>query len=426
MLSSAREPLSWLKVLKLHVLGVFLLLTLLCTSRGCGAQDVSVLVTLDDGGALEPKGECPGRDAVDSPCVQSEDCCSGLCGVDPAGKKTCRPATGCLGLGAACGFAGACCSLACAASTTADTASRSCASGPLCAPVDGACVVSNDCCSGSCAAGTCASPAGAACKAAGEFCAANGDCCGESCATASDGRTRCALLEGCRPSGEVCTSASDCCTGQCARGAGEDAGRCSPLVTCTANDGQACTAQVGEVCVGNAECCSRLCKPTAEGVKRCAASGGCGGQCETCSESTDCCSGSCAKDANGILRCAAAGGCGAPGERCTGPAQCCAPSKPAGAPPPPKGDGCTADPPGSEVRKCAAPAPAHCGKDGTACAIASDCCGSFCVPGKKGGLTCASACLPDGASCSTRNDCCGASSDCLRLAGTLVCATRIH
>jgi hypothetical protein len=34
--------------------------------------------------------------------------------------------------------------------------------------------------------------------------------------------------------------------------------------------------------------------------------------------------------------------------------------------------------------------------------------------------------VPDGAACSARADCCSGSSDCLRIAGQLVCAPLIH
>src|SRR5260370_26607298 len=117
---------------------------------GDGAGDAEV--PDGDDGRSEASSEaaaddlsCGSKSANDAPCRSSDECCSGLCALDPRGQLTCRPTTGCLGNGQGCGFAGECCSLACG--PVSDGPARARVSTPLCAPQGAKCTPAADCCS---------------------------------------------------------------------------------------------------------------------------------------------------------------------------------------------------------------------------------------------------------------------------------------
>src|SRR5688500_18089351 len=86
-----------------------------CLALGCEVS-VNVLDPPSAAGPLDAGNESGadgGCGPADQTCTQDEDCCSGVCGLDPVGKVSCRPATGCSQLGATCDRAGACCALGC-------------------------------------------------------------------------------------------------------------------------------------------------------------------------------------------------------------------------------------------------------------------------------------------------------------------------
>jgi hypothetical protein len=389
-------------------------------SAGC-EQVLDVLgpagaIPVDDGGARDADtsgdaqadanqpGSCPGRNAIGLSCASSEECCSGYCTLGPTNEATCRPTTGCVGIGGACTRAGACCSLGCSGGTDQP---EICAA-TKCAQTGASCARSNDCCSNKCVSNACIA-AGAGCRPAGEACATDADCCGRVCADEhGEGILTCAIIQGCRPEGETCDSSADCCSARCAA---DPSGvmRCSALAACTSGDKKPCSRQVGDVCKDANECCSRQCVTTGDGTKRCAPAGGCRGECETCSSGADCCSKLCAPDATGVNRCQPAT-CGTPGEICDKDPDCCAGSK------------CTPDPAIGGPKRCHVPAGTQC--TNASCALASECCGGVhCTPNADNSLFCTAACAPVGARCSARADCCngGSGIDCLSIAGIRTC-----
>jgi hypothetical protein len=209
--------------------------------------------------------------------------------------------------------------------------------------------------------------------------------------------------------GEPCDGDVDCCSGRCDHDGTH--GHCATLGQCTSSDGKPCKAQVGELCKGDGDCCSRSCQTTGQGPKRCAASGGCRAHCEACTLDGECCSGACVIGADGEKRCGPPTGCLPAGEICDKDEQCC------GMSPKPR---CFEDPPGVGAKRCHDETTAtECEEDGTACVVASQCCGAYCV------FECLSTCRADGESCTIRSDCCGEFSDCLVLGGQRVCAPSV-
>lgn len=178
----------------------------------------------------------------------------------------CGPANDCQPVGAACSFAGQCCTLACVAGV--DGGAPRCAAGPACAVAGARCTQSIDCCSNDCTAGSCVMaaavaqpagppppPPGSMCRPAGEACMHNPDCCGTECVG-----MRCELLDGCRVAGEICNADMDCCAGLCANNA-DGVGRCRPAGTC---------AVIGDICAMAADCCAgAACVADPSGAKRC-------------------------------------------------------------------------------------------------------------------------------------------------------------
>mgnify|MGYP001450429475 CR=1 FL=1 len=377
-----------------------------------GARDAGVDAALDaSADALAEAADAPTPDTgdcsllpTDQKCADRDECCSGLCDLDPTGTLTCRPATGCLDVGALCTHAGACCSLSC---ETAGDGSKRCNLG-LCASTNSTCTDDADCCGHRCDGAQC-SNSEALCAAAGESCDKNEQCCSGSCDTLATGQPRCALLQACRVRGETCVDSADCCSGRCVeRGS---LGLCEDLAQCTSADGKPCSRQVGEICKDDGECCSRKCSKTSQGPKRCAATGGCRARCEICTQDAECCTQKCVLGADGARRCAPPIACLPLGEICDTEAQCCATSSK------PK---CEDNPKGVGAKRCFDPN-AQCMNDGAACTLASQCCGGHCVP-NGGSLRCTSTCVADGAACTIRADCCGQFSDCLALDGQRKCA----
>ncbi|MGD0530338.1 MAG: hypothetical protein ABSE49_34710, partial [Polyangiaceae bacterium] len=279
-----------------------------------------------------------------------------------------------------------------------------CGDGPACSPVMSPCAVGADCCSNVCMGGMCA-PSSAMCRPAGEACGGNGDCCGQLCTGG-----RCALLEGCRVEGEICASSADCCSALCVLDA-QSVGHCSALPMCNENDHKMCTRQVGEICGGNDDCCSDECVMLSGGLKRCAPSGGCRTQCELCSSDADCCSGSCMGQDEGFGVCQPAPMCGADGEQCGGNPDCCS------------DETCVTLPPPAGAHRCQAPfGDAACRPEGAPCAMPTECCGGYCLPGMTGTFSCTSTCAADGDACTADGDCCASGSTCQVISGALLCA----
>ncbi len=359
---------------------------------------------LDDG-TVDADGSdagCAGRLGPDEPCTRSDECCSGVCALDPTSKLSCRPATGCASLGEACGRAGACCSLGCGGAGLCGTA--------VCASAGETCAANSDCCSDFCENELCA-PTGASCLPAGERCSEPQDCCSDDCVEGPNAELRCGLLQACRVYGETCETDSDCCSTRCQ--VLGDHGYCDVLAECTSSDGKKCKAEVGEICKDDAACCSRSCQKTGQGAKRCAPSGACRAQCESCTQDAECCSGTCLLGADGARRCSPASVCLPAGEVCDTDDQCC------GSSPKPR---CYEDPSGLGAKRCHdAPAGSPCAEDGTSCQLASQCCGTFCSF-ESAALVCSSQCRQDGESCTIRTDCCGQFSDCSSIGGTRICA----
>src|SRR5206468_4006708 len=156
---------------------------------------------------------------------------------------TCRPAVGCLGVGQACGFAGACCSLACVPSAGPGP-SRVCGVAPLCGAAGAPCAAATDCCGDRCPGSVCGPVA--QCKEAGEACG-NADCGSRLCQPTVDGAKRCAPAGGCSAVCELCGSDGECCSGSCVADP-SGVGRCAPSAASCGAD--------GEVCASNGQCCS--------------------------------------------------------------------------------------------------------------------------------------------------------------------------
>ena len=373
-----------------------------------GGLDASADVDLGDAPGLRCADALP----VNHACTHSTDCCSGFCAPSSTTvEATCRPATGCLGVGSSCARAGACCSNGCFSTDAGGVASGTCAGEAACFVAGGACNVDHECCSQHCAGGVCTSAA-PGCKPAGETCTGDMTCCGRVCVGQGDSVLTCALLQGCRPEGETCTTAVDCCTQRCDADA-TGVLRCTSLAACTSNDKRACSRLVGDVCTDANQCCSRVCVATNDGTKRCAASGGCRSECELCATSADCCSGACGLGSDGVNRCQPASACGKPGEVCDKDPDCCAAtgiSK------------CLPDPSPGGPKRCHVAGTPACVAEGAACALTSECCTGRCVPGSNGSFACRSECLGYGSPCAARADCCGVDVDCVHVAGALVCA----
>jgi hypothetical protein len=73
------------------------------------------------------------------------------------------------------------------------------------------------------------------------------------------------------------------------------------------------------------------------------------------------------------------------------------------------------------VKRCRAPATDACLAAGGSCGVADECCNGPCAPGE-GPAACAGVCASDGARCTASSDCCDPTSECLRLASSLLCA----
>lgn len=365
------------------------------------------------GGSLVGAGGSCELASIGATCSASADCCSGLCALDPEGHVTCRPTTGCLGLGQPCEFASACCSLSCEEEGN-ELGVRRCAEGPLCAAAGAPCQVGRDCCGGVCDGETCAR-VGSACHPAGETCGNDDDCCGRSCTVAPDDVKRCALVQGCRVVGEQCATGADCCSGACRTGA-DNVARCLPTEPCTMADGKICSAQAGDICKADDECCSRACRPSSDGPKRCSYLGGCHQQCERCMTAASCCSGRCLAESTGVTRCVDASECDKSGEVCGGAADCC-PSGPGGR--------CDESAPMLPPKRCLGGTSGV--PDGETCSLSASCEGGFCIPTTTGELACSSVCVGEGQRCTARSDCCEPLiHDCMSIGGEPRCVMLIH
>jgi hypothetical protein len=352
---------------------------------------------------------------IGEPCESSAECCTGLCAVDAALKRTCRPSTGCRGVDEPCEFSSQCCSLGCFR-VGVEIQELRCTEKPMCTLAGLPCAEGASCCTGVCDGGACAPPKAGACVPAGELCDSDMQCCGRSCSVLDGDFRRCALAQACRVSGEQCGVDGDCCSGRCNPELG-DVLRCQAGDACEQTDGKSCTAQAGEVCSDDSDCCTGACDPSSDGP-RCAYLAGCRQDCELCTTGAACCSGTCEKDSDGTPRCspAPAGACADVGSVCSGPTECC-PDGPGGI--------CGVASVGEAAKRCiveeGAPRP-----DGDPCSLPSQCTGKMCLPDPQGMLRCSSDCRVAGQPCTTTADCCdAASTTCVYLDGKASCAELI-
>lgn len=352
--------------------------------------------------------ECSG---IGASCVNSNECCSGMC--DP-NNDTCASAIGaCAQAGADCTVGTDCCTFHC-------DASGAC-SEELCTSDGAECTDNADCCSGSCVEGSCAA-LNMDCKTAGNTCSADGDCCSGAC-----GDQGACTLGGsyCIQPGDACTDARDCCTGDCTKAEGALLGTCA-----APPEGSAfCTGVAGVLCSDCGDCCSRLCAPFGPtGVNICQPANGCHVTGDICRRNEDCCGGTLDESlpgygnvvcdiepgkAVGLCRNPSAGegpggACNPQGNVChfqgyacdisSARANCCGGL---GA----QGGVCQLDPLG--VPRCNGLGE-ECRLEGDTCASTDDCCDDRpCVPDAEGVLRCGtSECQPSGDSCTINADCC--------------------
>jgi hypothetical protein len=362
-------------------------------------------------GSGDPGVELPECTVTGGTCVQSTECCSGVC--DPK-TNSCASVVGmCAGKGQSCNVGTDCCSFQCGAD-------KKC--------VDAACVSDTDectddaqCCSGNCDAGSCV-PLNLECLTAGNACDTDGQCCSQDC-----GANGTCTLGGsyCIQPGDVCARDGDCCTGDCDMADGASLGVCAAPPSGSAF----CTGVDGVLCNDCGDCCSRLCAPFgAEGVKICQPANGCHVTGDLCRRNEDCCGGSdddtlpgygnvvCQLEEGasvGLCRNPSdgpgdGGACNPQGNVChfkdyecgvsSARANCCGGL---GA----KGGVCELDPLG--VPRCNGLGET-CREAGETCASTADCCNDVpCVPDEDGQLRCGTdSCQKSGDSCTVNADCC--------------------
>jgi hypothetical protein len=380
-----------------------------------------------DGNTIGGAGSDPGLPmctAVGVACVQSHDCCSGVC--DPKTNKCASVVGVCTAEGLSCKAGPDCCSFQCGAD-------GKCAK-LACVSDSGKCTASTQCCGGSCTNGSCAA-LNPSCKTAGNGCATAADCCSGQC-----GANKTCTLGGsyCIQPGDVCARSTDCCTGNCTIAGGAKLGTCAEQPSGPAF----CTGVDGVTCGGCGDCCSRLCAPFGPtGVKICQPANGCHVTGDLCRRNQDCCGGTddetlpgygnvvcdiepgaevglCRNPSNGP---GPGGACNPQGNVChykgymcdisSARADCCGGL---GA----KGGVCQLDPLG--IPRCNGLGNT-CRKGGDTCASTDDCCNNTaCVPDLDGVLRCGSgACEKSGGSCTINADCCPGSV-CLRAPGSTI------
>lgn len=355
-------------------------------------------------------------------CVQSPECCSGVC--DPKTNKCASVVGVCTGPGQACTAGTDCCSFQCGADSKC--AAQACVSDA------GVCQLDSQCCGGSCTNGKCAA-LNPSCSTAGNSCAVGTDCCSGQCGT-----NKLCTLGGsyCIQPGDVCARANDCCTGSCNIAGGATLGTCGEQPSGSAF----CKGVDGVTCGGCGDCCSRLCAPFGPtGVKICQPANGCHVTGDLCRRNQDCCGGTdddtlpgygnvvctiepgadvglCRNPSNGT---SPGGACNPQGNVChykdymcdisSARANCCGGL---GA----KGGVCQLDPLG--IPRCNGLG-GTCRDPGATCASTDDCCNNTpCVPDLDGVLRCgASVCEKSGGSCTINADCCPGGV-CLRAPGS--------
>src|SRR6266511_372553 len=295
-----------------------------------GVTDASVR---DDRDAAVEASICR---AAQSPCTQSEQCCSRFCI-----SGTCVQPVTCQRTGT-CTQSSSCCSDRCEPGMTTLTCRTVCSADGV------ACTRPQDCCSLGCSNGVCG---GGFCKAQGAACAANSECCSF-----------------------ICDSSTRLC-----RRVGDDADECQPA-------GEACGA--GST---NIVCCSGTCDAT---LGRCAfPTRTCHGLGASCAQSSDCCMGECLPDAQNQRTCRIR--CLADDTACTTSAECCnfgCSGSPAVCGPPIGAD--PNDPPCTSTNGSCSSHAACCSKycalgfcdlpcqlAGISCRVAGDCCSGICASG---------------------------------------------
>jgi hypothetical protein len=360
-------------------------------------------------------------------CAYGSQCCSGRC--DPTANTCASSIAACSGTGTPCAFNTDCCNGSCVAGVCGGT---------QCLSIGATCpVAGNQCCTGNCANGQCAAIASSpTCTTAGNACTSSPQCCSGLCKN-----NVCALASSyCIQTGDMCFHANDCCGGLCNAPNGQAVTATNPGVCSQPQSGSVnCTGVDGSICPGGncGSCCSRLCAPFGpSGVNICQPATGCRVEGDLCRKNTDCCGAAgsgvlgdgsvvCSNSVNGGLvgvcmtpgPTSAGGTCVPEGDVChytasnytcgvsSARADCCGPQNP-------KFLACVLDPFG--VPRCNAyTGPQNdggvgCIAAGSACAMASDCCGGVpCVPNASGQLVCgATACQSAGASCTVNADCC--------------------
>jgi hypothetical protein len=367
-----------------------------------------------DGNTIGGAGTDPGLPectAVGATCVQSTECCSGVC--DPKTNKCASVVGVCAGQGQACTAGPDCCSFQCGAD-------HKCAN-TACVSDSGECTLDSQCCGGACTNGSCA-PLNPACSTAGNACAADTDCCSGQC-----GDNKTCTLGGsyCIQPGDVCARSNDCCTGSCTIADGASLGTCAEQPSGPAF----CSGVDGVTCGDCGDCCSRLCAPFGPtGVKICQPANGCHVTGDLCRRNQDCCGGTddatlpgygnvicdvpfgaevglCRNPSNGP---GPGGACNPQGNVChykgymcdisSARADCCGGL---GA----KGGVCQLDPLG--IPRCNGLGDT-CRDPGDTCASTDDCCDNTpCVPDMDGVLRCGEGvCQKSGDSCTINGDCC--------------------
>jgi hypothetical protein len=350
-------------------------------------------------------------------CVQSPECCSGVC--DPKTQKCASVVGVCTADGGSCKSGPECCTFQCG--VDGKCAKQACVSD------NGTCTGDAQCCGGKCTNGTCA-PLNPGCSTAGNACATGTDCCSGQC-----GANKTCTLGGsyCIQPGDVCARDNDCCTGSCTIATGKKLGTC---------DGPPpgpsfCGGVDGITCGSCGDCCSRLCAPFGPtGVKICQPANGCHVTGDLCRRNEDCCGGTDDKTLPGFdhVTCEIADGadvgicrnpmaCNPQGNVChykaymcdisSARADCCGGL---GA----KSGVCQLDPLG--IPRCNGLGDT-CRDPGDTCASTDDCCNNTpCVPDVDGVLRCGSGvCQKSGNSCTINADCCPGSI-CLRAPGSTV------
>lgn len=361
---------------------------------------------------------------VGATCVQSPECCSGIC--DPKTDQCASVVGACSEAGASCVAAIDCCTFQCAAD-------GKCAA-EACTSDDEACSDGSECCSGSCLEGSCGA-LNPSCKTAGNTCEADQDCCSSDC-----GDNGTCTLGGsyCVQPGDVCARDGDCCTGDCSIPDGASLGLCAEQPAGPAF----CTGVDGVLCSDCGDCCSRLCAPFGPtGAKICQPANGCHVTGDLCRRDEDCCGGTddeslpgwgnvvceiepgkdvglCRNPSNGD---SPGGACNPQGNVChyknyecnisSARANCCGGL---GA----KGGVCQLDPLG--IPRCNGLGDT-CRMEGESCASTDDCCDDRpCVPDADGNLRCGvGECQRTGDTCTINADCCPGGI-CIRAPGSTV------